>query len=174
MKITQDLKYKNLIIIVSIAIPVVVAILFRFRLENVKELTFLPPIYAAINLYTFFVLLVALWAIKNKKINLHKQLMKIAIALSLVFLLMYVAYHLTTDPTSFGGQGAIKFLYYFILISHICLSVIIIPMVLISYVRAISNQFANHKKIAKVTLPIWLYITLTGVIIYLMISPYYS
>ena len=91
MKITQDLKYKNLIIIVSIAIPVVVAILFRFRLENVMELTFLPPIYAAINLYTFFVLLVALWAIKNKKINLHKQLMKIAIALSLVFLLMYVA-----------------------------------------------------------------------------------
>jgi putative membrane protein len=111
---------------------------------------------------------------KNKKINLHKQLMKIAIALSLVFLLMYVAYHLTTDPTSFGGEGAIKFLYYFILITHICLSVIIIPMVLISYVRAISNQFANHKKIAKVTLPIWLYITLTGVIIYLMISPYYS
>ena len=140
---------------------------------DVEPLSFLPPIYAAINLYTFFVLLVALWAIKNKKINLHKQLMKIAIALSLVFLLMYVAYHLTTDPTSFGGQGAIKFLYYFILITHICLSVIIIPMVLISFVRAISNQFANHKKIAKVTLPIWLYITLTGVIIYLMISPYY-
>ena len=170
----QALKYKNLIIAVSVLIPVVVAILFRIRLENVQPLSFLPPIYAGINGYTFLVLLLALWAIKKRKITLHEQLMKTAIGLSLAFLVMYVAYHLTSDPTPFGGEGTIKYVYYFILISHILLSIGIIPLVLISYVRAISKQFTNHRKIARVTFPIWLYITLTGVIIYLMISPYYS
>ena len=170
----QALKYKNLIIAVSVLIPVVVAILFRIRLENVQPLSFLPPIYAGINGYTFLVLLVALWAIKKRKITLHEQLMKTAIGLSLAFLVMYVAYHLTSDPTPFGGEGTTKYVYYFILISHILLSIGIIPLVLISYVRAISKQFTNHRKIARVTFPIWLYITLTGVIIYLMISPYYN
>lgn len=169
----KALKYKNLIIAVSVLIPVVVAILFRIRLTNVQSLSFLPPIYAAINGYTFLVLLIALWAIKKRKINLHEQLMKTAIGLSLAFLVMYVAYHLTSDPTPFGGEGTIKYVYYFILISHILLSIGIIPLVLISYVRAISKQFSNHRKIARITFPIWLYITLTGVIIYLMISPYY-
>lgn len=170
----QTLKYKNLIIAVSVLIPVVVAILFRIRLNNVQSLSFLPPIYAAINGYTFMVLLIALWAIKKRKITLHEQLMKTAIGLSLAFLVMYVAYHLTSDPTPFGGEGTIKYVYYFILVTHILLSIGIIPLVLISYVRAISKQFTNHRKIARITFPIWLYITSTGVIIYLMISPYYT
>ena len=172
-KITEKLKHKKLIIAVSILIPVIVAILFRIRLENVDELLFLPPIYATINGFTAIVLLFALWAIKNKKINLHQTLMKIAILLSVVFLVMYVAYHLTSDPTPFGGEGSIKYIYYFILISHILLSIGIIPLVLISYSRALSKQFQNHKRIARITFPIWLYITITGVIIYVMISPYY-
>lgn len=171
---TNQLQYKNLIIVVSILIPVVVALLFRIRLEGVQPFTFLPPIYAAINGYTAVILLIALWAIKNRKITLHEQLMKTAIGLSLSFLVMYVAYHLTSDPTPYGGEGWIKIVYYFILISHILLSVAIIPLVLISYVRAISQQFTSHRKIARITFPIWLYITITGVIIYLMISPYYG
>lgn len=170
----NQLQFKNLIIITSVVIPVVVAVLFRFRIEGIKPLTFLPPIYAAINGYTAVILLVALWAIKNRKITLHEQLMKTAIGLSLAFLVMYVIYHLTSDPTPFGGEGWIKRAYYFILISHILLSVAIIPLVLISYVRAISQQFTSHRKIARITFPIWLYITITGVIIYLMISPYYG
>jgi len=93
--------------------------------------------------------------------------------LSLAFLVMYVAYHLTSEPTPFGGDGWIKTVYYVILISHILLSISIIPLVLVSYVRAISQQFTLHRKIARITFPIWLYITVTGVIIYLMISPYY-
>lgn len=172
-KKASALKYKNLIIAISILIPVVVAILFRIRLEGVQPLTFLPPIYAAINGYTTIILLIALWAIKNRKIALHEQLMKTAIGLSLAFLVMYVIYHLTSDPTPFGGEGWIKSLYYFILISHILLSIGIIPLVLISFVRALSQQFTLHRKIARITFPIWLYITITGVIIYLMISPYY-
>ena len=169
----SNLKYKNWIILVSITIPVVVAFLFRIRLENVKSLSFLPPIYAAVNGYTAIILLVALWAIKNRKINLHEQMMKTAIGLSLAFLIMYVAYHLTSDPTPFGGEGSIKTLYYIILISHIVLSVAIIPLVLISFVRGISQQFTQHRKIARITFPIWLYVTVTGVIVYYMISPYY-
>ena len=170
----SSLKYKNWIIVISVAIPVVVAILFRIRLENVKPLSFLPPIYAAVNGYTTIILLFALWAIKNRKINLHEQLMKTAIGLSLVFLIMYVAYHLTSDPTPFEGEGWVKNVYYFILISHILLSITIIPLVLISYVRAITQQFTMHRKIARITFPIWLYVTITGVIVYLMISPYYN
>ena len=170
---TNQLRYKNLIIAVSILIPVVVALLFRVRLEGVQPFTFLPPIYAGINGYTV-ILMIALWAIKKKrKITLHEQLMKTAIGLSLSFLVMYVIYHLTSDPTPYGGEGWMKTLYYFILISHILLSVAIIPLVLISFVRAISQQFTSHRKIARITFPIWLYITITGVIIYIMISPYY-
>ena len=169
----STLKYKNWIILVSIAIPIVVAFLFRIRLENVKSLSFLPPIYAAVNGYTAIILLVALWAIKNRKINLHEQMMKTAIGLSLAFLIMYVAYHITSDQTPFGGEGVIKTVYYIILISHIVLSVAIIPLVLISFVRGISQQFTLHRKIARITFPIWLYVTITGVIVYYMISPYY-
>lgn len=169
----STLRYKNWIILVSITIPVVVAFLFRIRLENVQSLSFLPPIYSAVNGYTAIILLVALWAIKTRKINLHEQMMKTAIGLSLAFLIMYVAYHLTSDPTPFGGEGIIKTVYYIILISHIVLSVAIIPLVLISFVRGISQQFKQHRKIARITFPIWLYVTITGVIVYYMISPYY-
>ena len=99
--------------------------------------------------------------------------MKTSIFLSLVFLVMYIMYHMTTDPTPYGGEGIIRTVYFFILISHIALSVFIVPMVLVTYVRAISKMFDKHKKIARITFPIWLYIAITGVIVYLMISPYY-
>ena len=169
-----DTKLKLWINIVSIAIPVVVALLFGIRLPNVEALTFLPPIYASINGITAVLLIAALLAIKNKKVSLHENLMKTAIACSLVFLLMYVAYHMTSDPTPFGGEGAIKYIYYFILISHILLSIIVIPLVLHSYVRAYLTDYAAHKKIVKYAYPVWLYVAVTGVIVYMMISPYYA
>jgi len=170
----MEKKYSIWVWTLSIVIPVAVAILFMVRIPNVEPLDFLPPIYATINGLTALLLLGAFNAIKNKKIALHERLMKISIGFSVVFLVMYVVYHMTSDPTPFGGEGILKYLYYFILISHILLSIGIIPMVLITYVRAISNQFGEHKKIARYTFPIWLYIAVTGVIVYLMISPYYS
>jgi len=166
-------KYNGLIWVVSIVIPVVVAFLFTVRIPNVEPLSFLPPIYATINGITAIILITALVAIKVKKRKLHEGLMKVAIGLSLVFLLMYVAYHMTSDSTSYGGEGTIRYVYFFILISHIVLSIGIIPMVLITYVRAVLNDIVEHKKIARYTFPIWLYIAVTGVIVYLMISPYY-
>lgn len=166
-------KYSKLVTVVSILIPVVVAVLFTVRLPNVAPLDFLPPIYAMVNVLTALILIIAYVAIRKKKIKLHESLMKTAIALSLVFLVMYVAYHMTSDPTPFGGEGSIKHVYYFILITHILLSIGIIPMVLITYVRAISKRFVDHKKISVITFPIWLYIAITGVIVYVMIAPYY-
>ena len=171
--ILDEKKYNKWIVILSIVIPVVVAILFGIKID-VELPIFLPPVYATINALTAIILIIAVWAIKNKKRNLHENLMKFAIVLSVIFLVMYVAYHMTSDSTRFGGEGIIIYIYYFILITHILLSVIIIPFVLITYVRAITNNFERHKKIAKVTFPLWLYVAITGVIVYLMISPYYS
>ncbi len=170
-------KYNKWIIVLSIAIPLAVAILFGVNLRklgfDVEPLRFLPPIYASINGLTAVILIAALWAVKNKKIALHERLMKIAISCSVLFLVMYVAYHMTSDSTAFGGEGAIRYVYYFILITHIILSIVVIPFVLITYVRALAKRFDRHKKIARITFPIWLYVAITGVVVYLMISPYY-
>nr|WP_315162844.1 DUF420 domain-containing protein [uncultured Flavobacterium sp.] len=170
-------KSSSFIIIVSILIPVVVAILFGVKLKDygfdVEPLSFLPPIYATTNAITAVVLVAAVMAIKNGNRKLHERLMTTAIALSVAFLVMYVAYHMTSDSTKFGGEGTIRFVYFFILITHIILSIAIIPLVLTTYVRALADKFDKHKKIAKITFPIWLYVAVTGVIVYLMISPYY-
>ena len=174
MAVAEKLKYKPLITIVSVVVPLVVAVLFGVRIPNVEPLRMLPPIYASINGITAVLLVIALWAIKNKRITLHESLMKVSIFLSLLFLVMYVAYHMTSDSTPYGGGGVIRYVYFFVLITHIVLSIGIIPMVLITYVRAISKHFGAHKKIARITFPIWLYIAVTGVIVYLMISPYYD
>lgn len=172
-----ELKYRKWIIILSIAIPIVVGILFGIKLKDfgidVEPLTFLPPIYATINGFTALLLIAGVIAIKNGKRAIHENLMKSAIACSVLFLGMYVAYHMTADSTKFGGEGAIKYIYYFILITHIILSVVVIPFVLITYVRALAGRFDKHKKLARITFPLWLYVAITGVIVYLMISPYY-
>lgn len=168
---TTKSKYQLWVNIVSVVIPVVVALLFKVRLPNVEPLSFLPPIYASINGLTALLLVSALIAIKNKKRRVHETLMKTAIACSLIFLIMYVAYHMTSDPTKY--EGPISSIYYSILISHIVLSVIVIPLVLISYLRAYLGTYDLHKKIVKFAYPIWLYVALTGVIVYVMISPYY-
>ncbi|BDU24765.1 MULTISPECIES: DUF420 domain-containing protein [unclassified Flavobacterium] len=185
-------KYSKLIIAVSIVIPVVVAILFGVKLKdfgfNVEPLSVLPPIYATINGVTAIVLVWAVLAIKNGNQKLHERLMTFAIALSVAFLVMYVAYHMTADSTKFGDLnhdgvldlaesakvGSIRYLYFIILITHILLSIAIIPLVLITYVRALAQRFDRHRKIAKITFPIWLYVAVTGVIVFLMISPYYA
>ena len=169
----ESKKYRPLVIAASVLVPVVVAILFTVRIPDAEPLTFLPPIYAGINALTSLLLIVSLYFIKNGQRKIHEALMKVCIGLSLIFLVMYIAYHMTTDPTPFGGEGIVKYVYYFILVSHILLSIIVIPLVLTSYTRAISSEFISHKKISKITFPVWLYVAVTGVIVYLMISPYY-
>lgn len=175
--LAQEKKYKKIITALSIIIPIAVAALFGINLRklgfDVEPLTFLPPIYASINGLTAVILVAAVVAIKKGNRKLHEQLNSVAIACSLLFLVMYIAYHMTSDSTPFGGEGFIRYVYYFILITHIVLSVIIIPLVLLTYMRAKLEQFPKHKKIAKKTFPLWLYVAVTGVIVYIMIAPYY-
>jgi len=189
-------KYNIWIIIVSVVVPVVVALLLFIKWDNdllifdmrspnfvpvillenlpiAKPLTFLPPIYAAINGLTAMFLVTSIYYIKKGNRVIHEKLIKVCISLSLAFLVMYIAYHITSDPTKFLGTGFIAYLYYFILISHIILSITVIPFVLVTYVRAITNDFEAHKKIARITFPLWLYVAVTGVVVYIMISPYY-
>lgn len=174
----KEKKYQKWIVILSVAIPIAVAILFGIKLKDfgvdVEPLTFLPPIYASINGLTALVLIMAVLQIKKGNRKAHELLMKFAISLSVLFLVMYVAYHMTSDSTPYGGKGAIRYVYFFILISHILLSIGVIPLVLITYVRTLAERFDKHKKIAKITFPIWLYVAITGVVVYLMISPYYA
>lgn len=170
----KEKQYKKLIIVLSVIIPLAVAALFGIKIPNVEPLTFLPPIYATINGITAVLLIAAVIAIKKGNRNLHEKLNTIAIGCSVLFLVMYIAYHMTSDSTVYGGEGAIKYVYYFILITHIILSIAVIPFVLITFMRAKLLQFSQHKKIAKITFPLWLYVAVTGVVVYLMISPYYA
>ena len=171
--VAKEKKFNKLITLVSIVVPVVVAILFGVKIPNVERLGFLPPIYASINGLTAILLLVAVWAIKNGKKELHQNIMTSCIGLSLLFLLMYIGYHMTSESTTYGGEGAVRYIYFFILITHIILSIAIIPLVLKTYAFAYLKKFENHRKWAKITFPIWLYVAVTGVVVYLMISPYY-
>ena len=155
----------------SFAIPVVVAILFKVRIEGV-DLSFLPPVYATINGITALVLIAALVAIKRKNMSLHRGLMRFGLLLSLLFLASYVAYHMTSDSTVY--EGAYRSLYLFILVTHIALSVAVVPLVLFSYLFAWEGNYARHKKWTKITWPIWFYVAVSGVVVYLMISPFYA
>lgn len=175
---SEEKKYNRIITVLSVIIPLAVAALFGVNLKrmgfDVEPLSFLPPIYASINAFTAVLLVAAVVAIKKGNKKLHEKLNTLAIICSVLFLLMYIAYHMTSESTKFGGDGMIKYVYYFILISHILLSVIVIPFVLITYVRAKLGKFKEHKKIAKKTFPLWLYVAVSGVLVYIMISPYYS
>ena len=165
--------YRKRIIALSILIPLAVAVLFGMPKVEGYDFSFLPPIYATLNGLTALLLVTAVVAIKNGKRIWHERLMKTCIGLSALFLILYMAYHLTSDSTPFGGQGPVRYVYFFILITHILLSIGVIPLVLITFVRALSRDFERHKALARFTFPIWLYVAVTGVIVYLMISPYY-
>lgn len=170
----EEKKYKRFITIVSIVIPLAVAALFGIKIPNVEPLSFLPPIYASINGLTAVLLVASVMAIKKGNRKLHEKLTTTAIICSALFLVMYVAYHMTSDSTKFGGEGIIKYIYLFILVTHIILSIVVIPFVLITFMRAKLSKFPEHKKIAKITFPLWLYVAITGVIVYIMIAPYYG
>jgi putative membrane protein len=170
---TQKEPFRKFIITISIVIPVAVAVLFKVKIPG-YDLSFLPPIYAGINGLTAILLITAVLAIRNRKQQLHEVLMKTCMGLSALFLILYVAYHMTSESTSFGGTGFIRNIYFFILITHIFLSVGVIPLVLFTYLRAWRGEFKKHRKLAKIAFPIWLYVSVTGVIVYLMINPYYK
>lgn len=175
-------KYRKLVVAVSIIIPIAVAALFGIKVEGV-DLSFLPPFYATLNGITALLLILALIFIKKGKMKLHQRTIQVCLGISLLFLVCYVAYHMTSDSTKFGDLnhdgvidpeiGMIKYVYYFFLLTHILLSVVVIPIVLFTYLFAIEGNYAKHKKYTRFAFPIWMYVAITGVIVYFMISPYY-
>lgn len=186
MEPTNFKKTRQLIIALSIVIPVAVAVLFKVKINGI-DLTFLPSIYAGINALTAIVLINALMAIRKQNRVLHRALIRIALMLSVLFLLLYVAYHMTSDSTIYGdtnGNGSLDILerskiggmvyfYYSLLIAHIVLSVAVIPLVLFTYLFAWQGDFERHIKWNKFSYPIWLFVAISGVVVYFMISPYY-
>lgn len=173
MSETHKTPYHKLIVTLSIVLPIAVAALFRIKIPG-YDFSFLPPIYATTNGLTAVLLIAAVIAIERKNRRVHEILIKICMALSTAFLVMYVLYHMTSDSTTYGGEGGWRIFYYVILISHILLSVVVVPFVLFTFSRALSGNFERHKALAKFTFPLWLYVAVTGVIVYIMISPYYA
>ena len=182
----KERNFKRLIYVLSVVVPVVVALMFEVNLEGYNT-DFLPSIYASINGLTAVLLVFALLAIKQKNITLHKRIIKVCLSLSVIFLVLYIARHTTSSEVPFGDLngdgirseaeklkvGASLYMYLFFLITHIILSIIVIPFVLFAYMRGILNQVEKHKKIVRLAFPLWLYVAITGVIVYFMISPYY-
>jgi|TARA_B110000211_G_C13792282_1_gene426759 putative membrane protein len=180
MKLLQNNRgLTRLVWALSIAIPVVVALLFTvppmadLDPELAAKMYRLPMLNAMLNGTAFLCLIGSFLAIRNQKVALHRNLNLGALTLSLLFLVSYVIFHATTESTPFGGEGSIRTLYFFILLSHILLSIVIIPLALWTTVRGLQGDVVRHKKIARYTWPLWLYVTATGVVVYLMISPYY-
>ncbi len=137
------------------------------------SMAFLPPVHAVLNSHVAICLVLALIAVKQGKIALHRNFIFAAMGFSVAFLLCYVAYHFTTVETKFGGTGTIKTLYLLLLISHIVLAGVSLPFILFTFISGWTNRFAAHRRLAKWVFPMWLYVAVTGPICYLMLKPYY-
>jgi putative membrane protein len=172
----NDAFAKKAILLVSVLILSVVTLLFFINPNEVDlgiDLKIFPRFHAILNSLTAVCLVTAFYFIRNKNVQAHKSFMLGAFVLSSVFLVSYVFYHAISQPTKYGGEGILKSIYYFILLTHIVLAAVILPFILFTFYRALNSQFEQHKKIARWTLPVWLYVAVTGVLVYVLISPYY-
>jgi putative membrane protein len=172
-----DKNFGTLIIILSIVVPALVGLLLFLPSKSGIEgdwVTFLPHFNGMLNSTTVILLLIGFFMIKRGHISYHKVCMVSSFILGTIFLISYIIYHASMPGTPFGGGAPIKYFYYFFLISHILLSIVVVPLVLFAFYFALSGKIDRHKKIVKFTLPVWLYVSITGVIVYFMISPYYG
>jgi putative membrane protein len=178
---TEDKKIIRVIYALSVIIPLAVALTMvlpaqwkeGLGISENSAVSSFPFLHAVLNGATFVCLVAAGIAIKNKRITVHKTFMLTAFVLSSLFLISYVIYHLTHPSAKFGGEGGVRYVYFFILVSHILLSVPVIPLALLSIYRGWTNDIAKHKRIVKFAYPVWLYVALTGVLVYLFMQPYY-
>jgi putative membrane protein len=172
----NDSLAKGLIYTVSFVVFAAVVLLGRIQLDldTGFDIHVFAKVNAVINTIVSILLVSALAAVKQGRYALHKRLMLAAIVMSVLFLVSYICHHLLAGDTSYGGQGAIRYLYYFILITHIVLAAVILPFILFTSYRALVAEWPAHRKLARITWPVWFYVSVTGVIVYLMISPYYQ
>ncbi|WP_042164298.1 DUF420 domain-containing protein [Paenibacillus gorillae] len=172
----KERNYTPLIAVLSVVLVLVITVLFflpAYDGEIHFDVTLLPLLNAVFNSFTFITLLVALIAILKKNVKMHKRFIAAAFTSTTLFLISYVTYHYLTESTKYGGDGVLKGIYFFVLITHILLAIVIVPLALLSVARGLNMQIEKHRKIARWTMPIWLYVSFTGVVVYLMISPYY-
>ena len=171
----NDSAARLFIIAVSILVFIAIAALSRVKL-NVQlgfDEHLFAKINATINSLVSVLLVAGLIVVRKRNYLLHKRIMLTAIVLSCLFLISYICHHLFTGETKFGGTGTIRYIYYFILGTHIVLAGIILPFILFTAYRTMTGEWLRHRKLAKITWPIWLYVAVTGVVVYFMISPYY-
>ncbi|GBG06733.1 membrane protein [Paenibacillus agaridevorans] len=172
----KERNYTPLVTVLTVVIVALVAILFflpAYDGEVGFDVKMLPLLNAIFNCFTFLTLVVALVAVKRKNIKMHRAFIGLAFLSTTLFLVSYVTYHYLTESTKYGGEGILRGIYFFVLLTHIVLAVVVVPLALMSAVRGMTNQVEKHRRIAKWTMPIWLYVSFTGVVVYLMISPYY-
>lgn len=172
----QERNYTPIIITLTIVINVVIAILFFLPKQDRDipfDITILPRLNAVFNSFTFIFLLAALFFILRKNIKMHRNFIFAAFTTTLFFLITYLTYHYLAPSTSYGGEGILKSFYYFILISHIMLAPLVVALALFSLVWGITGKITKHRKIARWTMPLWLYVSLSGVLVFILISPYY-
>lgn len=160
--------------ILSAIILLVVFGMRSFKIPVEEPLSFLPPFHSAVNALTGVVLIIALYFVKNKNIKAHRNMIMLGMGLSLIFLLSYVAYHLTSEETKYCGEGMIRTVYFLLLITHILSAAIIFPFILFTFIRGFTYQVEKHKRMARWVFPIWLYVCITGPICYLMLAPCYQ
>ena len=173
-KIDLEKKLNRWAWIISGLVLLVVATMHRIpKIPTNIDFTFLPALYSTLNAITAVILMVGLYFIKQKKIKHHRRAMTTAIVTSALFLLGYVVYHLIYEDTKYGGEGTIRYVYFFLLITHIILAAVIFPFILFTFIRALTNQFDRHKKIARWVYWVWLYVAVSGPILFMMIRPYY-
>jgi len=159
--------------IVSIVVVLLVVMMRKIKIDAGIDFSFLPPFYSALNALVAFVLILALSAIKKNNVGAHRRYMTVALGLSFLFLVCYVVYHITTPETKYCNEGNIRYLYFFLLITHIILAALLLPFILFTYIRAYTGQIMLHRKMAKWVFPLWLYVAVTGPIIYIMLRPCY-
>lgn len=172
----KERNFTPLIAVLSVVLVLIITVLFfmpAYDGEIHFDVTILPMLNAIFNCFTFIALIVALTAIIKKNVKMHKRFIAAAFTSTTLFLVSYVTYHYLTESTKYGGEGALRGIYFFILITHILLAIVVVPLALLSVARGLSMQVEKHRRIARWTMPIWLYVSLTGVIVYLMIAPYY-
>ena len=159
--------------IVSVIVVALVVIMRRIHFDVGIDFGFLPPFHASLNALAAIVLLMSFYFIRKKNISAHKTANFVALGLSVLFLLSYVLYHITTEATKYGGEGIFRYIYFFFLITHVVLAAVILPFILFTFIRGYTGQVEKHRKMAKWVYPIWLYVAVTGPICYLMLRPYY-
>ena len=160
--------------VITAAVLLLVVLMRKIKIETSIDFTFLPAVYSTLNAVTAVILMAGLYFIKQKKVELHRKAMSLSVLTSLLFLLGYVLYHITTPETKYGGEGAIRSVYFFLLITHVVLAAVIFPFILFTFIRAYTGFFDRHRQMARWVYWVWLYVALTGPVLYFMISPYYQ